>query len=189
MKKHQENSEDLIKEIIAIELEMFGNVKARERASCQEMPETFKTMRWMAHSVLSEDTLASYLDDLKQAAHAGRNLMTEKYARMEALIPPLKKDPEVLGILDEITRIEESWLVEFSRRYPDIVKGGGTGFGNYLRCELETYSDRTLKLYLRDLTDSLARGINHAEKSYENLFKRLGYESLDDVARKTKKQQ
>jgi hypothetical protein len=52
MKKQQENREDLIKEIIAIELEMFGNVKARERGSCQELPETFKTMRWMAHSEL-----------------------------------------------------------------------------------------------------------------------------------------
>ncbi len=188
MKKQHEKRDALIKEIIAIELEMFGNVKAREHASCQELPETFKTMRWMAHSVLSEDTLASYLDDLMQAVHAGRNLMTEKYARMEGLIPPLKSSPESKQILDEIVGIEEAWMKEFSHRYPKIVTGGAAGFGTYFRCELETYSDRTLELYLGDVTHARTRGINLAEQSYMNLFEKLGYESLDDVVRETKKQ-
>jgi hypothetical protein len=185
MEKQQENRENLIREIIAIELEMFQNVKAKEHAFCQELPDTFRTMRWMAHSVLSDDTLASYLDDLKQAAHAGRNLMTEKYARMEDLIPPLKNDPEIIAILDEITEVEKNWMQEFSQHYPGIVKGDGAGFAAYLRCELETYSDRTLKFYLSNVTDARARGINLAEKSYVNLFKKLGYESLDDVVKET----
>ncbi len=188
MMEQQDKKEDLIGKIIAIELEMFQNVKSRGHAACQELPKTFRMMRWMAHSVLGEDTLASYLDDLEKAREAGRNLMTEKYARMEGLIPSLKQDPEVLGILEKITRIEESWLEEFSRRYPEIVKGGGTGFGNYLRCELETYSDRTLHLYLRDVIEARQEGINHAEKSYENLFRKLGYESLDEVGRQDREQ-
>lgn len=188
MEKQQEDREDLIREIIAIELEMFGNVKARERAFCQELPDTFRTMRWMAHSVLSGDTLASYLDDLQQAAYAGRNLMTEKYARMENLIPPLKNDPEIVAVLDEITETEQNWMKEFSQHYPGILQGDGSGFAGYFRCELETYSDRTLKLYLSDVTDARDRGINLAEQSYVNLFKRLGYESLDDVVKETSKQ-
>ena len=188
MIKQHEKRDDLIKEIIALELEMFGNVKAREHASCQELPETFKTMRWMAHSVLSEDTLASYLEDLMQAVRAGRNLMTEKYARMESLIPPLKSRPESIEIIDEIAGIEEAWMKEFSHKYPEIVRGEASGFGTYFRCELETYSDRTLELYLGDVTHARTRGINLAEQSYANLFGKLGYESLDDVVRKTKKQ-
>jgi hypothetical protein len=185
----QNEREHLIGKIIAVELEMFQNVKSRGYAACQELPKTFRMMRWMAHSVLSDETLASYLDDLEQAGDAGRNLMTEKYARMESLIPPLKQDPEIVGIIDEIVRIEESWMREFSQEYPEIVKSGAAGFGDYLRGELETYSDRTLRLYLRDAETARQEGSNHARKSYENLFKKLGYESLDDVARQARDQE
>lgn len=189
MEKQQESREDLIREIIAVELEMFQNVKAREHAFCQELPETFKTMRWMAHSVLSEDTLLSYLDDLRQAVQEGRNLMTEKYARMEELIPPLKDNPEIVAILDEITGIEKEWMHEFSQKYPGIVKENGTGFAGYFRCELETYSDRTLRFYLRDVSSAKSRGVNFAEQSYSNLFTKLGYNSLDDVVKGAARQE
>ncbi|MFY9398109.1 MAG: DUF4125 family protein [Desulfomonilia bacterium] len=88
MEKTPDARQDLIQLIIELELAMFRKVNARGNAPCQEMPETFRAMRWMAHSVLSEGTLSSYLDDLKTAAEAGRNLMTEKYARMDNFIPP-----------------------------------------------------------------------------------------------------
>lgn len=185
MNKQNEIRDILIEEILKIELEMFQNVRSRGYASCQEQPKAFRMMRWMGHSVLSDETLASYLDDLKQAQENGRNLMTEKYARMEGLIPALKEDPRIAGIIDEIAEVETSWMLEFSEKYPGISRGG-EGFYMYLKSELETYSDRTLELYNRDLFDAKEQGINLAEKSYTNLFLRLGYESLDDVVRKTK---
>lgn len=185
MNETHDECKDLIDRIIAIELDMFQRVNSRGNAPCQEMPGTFRTMRWMAHSVLSRDTLASYLDDLEQARKAGRNLMTEKYARMEGLIPPLKNDPEVIALLDEITEIEENWIVEFSKAYPKIITGDGSAFAAYLRCELETYSDRTLELYHRDVLEARRQGISLARKSYENLFKGLGYSSFEDVEKNT----
>jgi hypothetical protein len=111
--------------------------------------------------------------------------MTEKYARMEGLIPPLKNDPEVIALLDEITEIEENWIVEFSKAYPKIITGDGSAFAAYLRCELETYSDRTLELYHRDVLEARRQGISLARKSYENLFKDLGYSSFEDVEKNT----
>lgn len=186
--EQQDRRDDLIEKIVTIELKMFQNVRSRGYAACQDLPETFRIMRWMAHSVLSEDTLASYLEDLEQAVRDGRNLMTEKYARMEGLIPPIKEDPEIVGILDEIVRTEESWMQEFSRRYPGIVKSCSTGFADYLRAELETYSDRTLRLYLLNVRKTVQEGGSHALKSYENLFGKLGYASLDDVCRRARLQ-
>ena len=181
MSEQQDHRGDLIKKIIEIELEMFQTVKSKGPAPCQERTETFRAMRWMAHSVLSEDTLESYLDDVTQAKHAGRNLMTEKYGRMEGIIPPLKDNPVVNAMIDEITRVEESWMQEFSGKYPRIVTNNGAGFSSYFRCELETYSDRTLELYHRDVLRARDQGANFAEISYTNLFKRLGYASLDEV--------
>lgn len=185
MSEQQDNRGDLIQKIIEIELEMFRTVKSKGPAPCQERTETFRVMRWMAHSVLSEDTLASYLEDVTQARHAGRNLMTEKYGRMEGIIPPLKNDPRIIGLMDDITRIEESWMHEFALKYPKIVTIKGAGFSSYFRCELETYSDLTLELYHRDVLRAQEQGINFAEVSYGNLFRRLGYASLDDVAGET----
>ena len=186
MEKTFDTRQDLIQLIIELELVMFRKVRACGNAPCQEMPETFRAMRWMAHSVLSERTLSSYLDDLKTAAEAGRNLMTEKYARMDNLIPPLKDDPEIISVLDEITAVEKRWMDEFAARYPRIVTGDGSAFSNYLRCELETYSEETLRLYLNDVREALGQGRNLAQESYTNLFKSLGYASLDEVGRESR---
>jgi len=186
MNKQNELRDILIEKILKIELEMFQNVRSRGYASCQEQPEAFRMMRWMGHSVLSDETLGSYLDDLKQARKVSRNLMTEKYARMEGIIPAIKEDPRITEIIDEIAEVEKNWMLEFSEKYPGISRGGGEGFSLYLKSELETYSDRTLEFYHRDVMAAKEQGDNLAEKSYTNLFLRLGYESLDDVVRQTK---
>ena len=59
--------------------------------------------------------------------------------------------------------------------------------GTYLRSELETYSDRTLELYLRDLTSALDEGINLTAERYTYLFKQLGYNSINDMEHERKK--
>lgn len=51
-------------------------------ASCQMRPDTFKIMRKSQAATWSDELLASYLEDLKAATREGRNIMTEKYARM-----------------------------------------------------------------------------------------------------------
>lgn len=81
---------------------MFQKVRTIEPALCQDLPETFEIMREMNHSVLSLESLKSYLNDLNVALSKKRNLLTEKYARMNNTIPPLNNNP----LIKEIVSIE-----------------------------------------------------------------------------------
>ena len=169
---------DIIDSIINIELEMFLDVKTREEdgnAQCQQEPDTFKIMRWMSHSVLSEGTLKSYLEDLIAAKIADRNLMTEKYALMENLIP----HPEENQIIAKIAEIELDWMNELRPKYPNLLQENSSTFKNYLICEYETYSDETIDCLMKDINSAIDKKLNLTELRYKNLFKRLGYKSLE----------
>lgn len=172
---------DLLDQVIAVETDMFGRVRAAEPSLCQERPETFKTMRAMTHSAVSDETLAAYLQDLEQAQAEGVNLLTLKYARMEGKIGPLKENPEI----EQIVGIEEGWMMELAEKYPNTIKGG-PGFGVYLASELETYSDGTLALYLRDVTEAQKQGRNLAEERYNWLFDRIGMGSIEQAEEKAR---
>jgi len=164
--------ENLILRIIEIEWDMFANVRNRGgKASCQEDPETFKIIRTSNFMSWSDATLDSYLKDLEEAGKAGKNLMTEKYALMEGLIPRL--NPEVLPIIDKIVEIECGWLSEFAEKSPHIrlarpiYSSQDTPFvvssETYARGELATYSRRTLELYYKDLLEMQSQKINRLE--------------------------
>lgn len=177
---------DIIDSIISIELEMFLDVKTRQEdgsAQCQEEPDTFKIMRWMSHSVLSAETLKSYLEDLISAKIADRNLMTEKYALMENLIPHPKDNP----IITKIAVIELNWMNELRPKYPNLLHENSSTFKNYLICEYETYSDETIDCLMADINTAIDKKLNLTELRYKNLFKRLGYKSLEDLDQGCKK--
>ncbi len=172
---------ELLIRVIELELDMFERVRTAEPARCQEKPESFKSMRAMTHSVLSDETLQSYLDDLLQANMDGKNLLTLKYARMDDKIPPLKNNT----IIGDIVKIEDRWMQELALRYPRVVKGD-TGFRVYISSELETYSDKTLELYFRDVSEAEKQGRNLAEERYNWLFERIGYGSLAEASAKAR---
>ena len=173
------DKEALIGRIVEIELAMFSRVKAVEPAACQQMPETFRTMRRMSHSALSTDTLESYLQDLQSAVTQGRNLITEKYARMDNLIPPINRNP----LIKSIVALESFWLRDLHERFPLAVRCDGR-FEVYALGELETYSDQTLELYFRDVESAVEAGRNLVEERYEYLHKGLGFASLDEVEKR-----
>ena len=133
----------------------------------------------MAHFGLSVETLASYLLDLEGATAQSRNLFTEKYARIDNAIPPLKDNP----LIGQTVGIQDRWMEALSERYPHTF-GGRPGFSNYLSCELETYSDETLALYYQDMTKADGEGRNLAEEQYTWLFQRIGYDSIDEIEQK-----
>ena len=170
---------ELLDNIIEFEFDMFERVRTSEPSLCKERPETFRAMRGMTHSVLSTKTLQSYLEDLQKAKAEGRNLLTEKYARMDNRIPPLKLNP----IIDDIVEIESRWIEELSRKYPHTFKHR-PGFKIYLYGDLETYSDETLKLYYGDVSRAEKEGRNLTEERYMKLTKKLGYGSIDELERK-----
>ena len=122
--------DELMSEIIKLEWDMFSHVSNGESpASCQMRPDTFKIMRKSQAATWSDELLASYLEDLKAATREGRNIMTEKYARMmESTLP--RRMPEAGGIasapstaktlqkIEEIVAISVGWKAELFDRYP-----------------------------------------------------------------------
>ena len=185
--------DDLTKEIIDKELEMFLNVRTQGKATCQEDPDSFRMARRSLLVPWSEETLESYLNDLKEAEKEGRNFMTEKYARMGNLIPKLKENP----LIDKIVEIQYAWQKEMFEKYPNIMCQARplsssedtpdiTSFETYLKGELETYSDRTLTLLYNDVKDKWEAGESWAEDGYRDVVEQLGYDSLEDAEMTTK---
>lgn len=172
----QSSREALISTIIDRELGMFLAVRNRDGASlCQERPESFRIMREITHGVLSEAFLASYLCDLEQAGGNGRNLMTEKYALMEGLIPLLSDAPSIR----EIVRAESEWRKEVATQFPRSVQPDGhESFCRYLGSELQTYSATTLAAYVECVEAAHREHRNLVRERYELLMRKLGYESL-----------
>lgn len=178
--------ENLIRQILGLELDMFLSVPTDRQYSCQQDPEGFRLHRGVQFSIWSVDTLESYLEDLRQAKAKGRNLMTVKYARMEKLIPQENFNP----LIQEIVDLHVRWQKEMVEKYPRLMAGGrklsasadstlDTSFETYLRGELETYSDNTLRLLHRDLLEYDREGVNGAEMVYELLTKKVGYKSIE----------
>lgn len=198
-----ENKEELLNEVVEIEWQMFQNVpNIGGKAVCQEDPATFKVMRISQGMSWSEDTLESYLNDLKKAEKDGRNLLTEKYARMmrttspseyaqiEHILPPL--NAEVFELVDKIVEIVLQWQEELAERFPFVLRRGrpirasqDTSFipslETYLRGELETYSKRTLKLYHENLLNQRSNNINGAQIILNYTVQQYGYSSLEEA--------
>lgn len=178
---------ELVKEILQIELEMFKQVRTAAPSPCQESTDNFLLVRGAGFANWSEQTLTSYLQDLQEAGQEGRNLMTEKYARMDNLIPCLNDNP----LIDHIMAIEIEWENEVRANYPHVVgrpsrEGAETEaemapFKNYLRSELETYSDATLLNYYNDLLAAVGNGENLAESTFTVIFRRRGFASLGEA--------
>jgi len=194
------NKEDLIASIVKAEWEMFQAVpNAGGPAGCQQDHETFEIMRSSQAVSWSDAALESYLDDLVAAQRSGRNLLTEKYARMmestspaeyraiEPLLPPL--DAATLQLIDAIVEIVLGWETDLSARFPHVIQRGRpiratedrpgvTSVETYLRGELATYSSRTLTLYLENVRAQTKEGVNGSELTLSHTMKRYGFESL-----------
>lgn len=167
----------LLEKIIKMEEEMFVNVnKGMSKVECQGQLKTFHAMRNMSFGVLSNDTLQSYYEDLRFAVQDERNLVMEKYARMDDLIPPISDNP----LIDKIVELETAWMEELHQRYPHAVNMSPK-FANYEHSELETYSDTTLSYYYEDVNEAKQRGINLVEERYKLLYKGMGFKNLAEV--------
>ena len=184
--------ESLINRILKRELDMFLAVPTLQKAFCQEDPEMFKVFRGSQFITWSRETLESYMQDLKSAKKKNVNLMTQKYARMENLIDKIKENP----VINKIVDIEIEWQKEMFEKFPCLMgvartlrssedTPSATSFETYLRGELETYSNTTLTLLLKDVKKYFEQNENMMMKIHLHMVKQLGYDSLDD-AEKTK---
>ncbi len=176
-----ENKESLVNQILEIEVRMFLRVPTADEPSCRAHMEDMELHRRGQFATWSEKTCASYLEDLRRADAAGENLMTVKYARMDDLIPPRSRNPRINDIATRFVEWQEAFIGEF----PNIMRAGRDmgDFTNYLKSELETYSDATLELLWADVEACRESGINMSAEIYRYLARQSGYESLEAMER------
>lgn len=157
-------------QVVSHEWAQFQRVNGEDgRAVCQDDWCTFRQMRLAQFLTWPLPLLRSWAGDLADADSRGRNLITEKYARMMASTEPERYQRELAPSLPELTSariaqqeevvaIQVVWAEEFIARYPHLGEGmrvlrtsqdtlTDTSFETYLRGELGTYSGRTSALY------------------------------------------
>ncbi len=195
----------IMNEILPIEWAMFSSVNnAGGKAACQTDQETFRVMRTSQYAVWNEGLLTSYLEDLKAAQQQGRNLMTEKYARMmqttfpdeyvriAAALPPL--DPGSAGQIEEIVAAHVRWKTELDDKYPHLSgrgrpirtrddRPGLPSVETYTRAELQTYSPKTVALYHALILKHIENGENEAEANLLNQVRQYGFSDLETAER------
>ena len=195
---------DLVEEVIRREWDQFQRTENEGgRASCQGNWPMFHQMRASQFMTWPEDLLRSYLDDLDEANRVGRNLVTEKYARMMASTAPdeyrERIEPFIPRLSDErvarqerVIAVQVTWARDFRGRYPKLGAAmrvlttaedtpEDTSFETYLRGELGTYSDRTMALYEAMVEDLQAAGRNLTEQTVANTVRQGGFADLTEA--------
>ena len=195
---------DLAEEVIRREWDQFQRTENEGgRASCQGNWPMFHQMRASQFMTWPEDLLRSYLDDLDEANRVGRNLVTEKYARMMASTAPdeyrERIEPFIPRLSDErvarqerVIAVQVAWARDFRGRYPKLGAAmrvlttaedtpEDTSFETYLRGELGTYSDRTMALYEAMVEDLQAAGRNLTEQPVANTVRLGGFADLEEA--------
>jgi len=192
-----------IDQLVKAEWDMFQLVQnTGGRASCQEDFTTFEIMRSCQFKSWSDTARKSYSDDLENATQEGRNLITEKYARMmestspkeyrkiKRRLPPVH--PDAYELIEKILKILLACEEDFIKKYPNVTKKGrllyssedtplATSKETYFKGELATYSLKTLRLYYAHISDLESRGENISEVVMTETVKRYGYASLQDA--------
>lgn len=193
----------MIDEIIKLEWEQFDKVQNEGgRAECQDDFNTFSIMRKSQFMIFERSFLESYRNDLLDANRNGRNLITEKYARMMASTAPyeyekLEKylpviDDEQKDNIEKIVALQVGMMEEFAKEYPNMAGNArsihssednlyNTSYETYLRGELLSYSPMTVKLYLAFVNKCVLEKRNIAKEIMTNTALLYGYKSLEDA--------
>ena len=197
------NRSEIAEDILNREWNLFQQVQnVGGRASCQEDERTFRIMRAAQFEAWNEAMLASYRQDLIQAEEAGRNPLSEKYGYMmrsthpqeyeqiQDLLPPVS--PEKERLVEDILAIEISQTAKFRAMYPNLGRRGRplttaedhdavTSVETYTRGELQTYSERTLELYLNHLRKLEQNKVLFPLIVMKATVRANGYFSLDEA--------
>jgi Protein of unknown function (DUF4125) len=192
---------EVLQEIVEIEWDMFHSVQSLDGpAACQQDRRTFETMRSSQILSWTQEIAESYLEDLRHARATGRNLMTEKYARMMEYTSPCEfrrvapslpaLDPSAPPLIERLSRLAVGFMEGLAEKYPHVAAQGRPirsagdsrytpSFETYNRGELATYSPRTLQLLEEHYLGLAAEGKNPAEIVLEITVAGYGYTSLE----------
>lgn len=195
-------TQNLAEEITKLEWQQFQLTQNEGgRANCQEDWQTFHIMRMSQFLTWPLDLQESYKKDLERADSNGRNLITEKYARMmESTAPEIFErtiKPYIKPILEprksdqeHIILTQVKWADDFRNRYTHlglamrVLKTSedteeNTSFETYLRGELSTYSAETFAKYKAFIEDLTAKNLNLTQMIITNTVRMYGYDSLE----------
>lgn len=195
---------DRVENILKIEFEMMQNTQnIGGRASCQDDWETFYIMRGSQYASWRDDMLEFWEKFVEECRAEGRNMVTEKYAKMmrfthpeyykQNLEPFLPETPsESFPLIDEIVKAMIEWELDFAEKYPKISgagrpitadqdKYGFTSLETYARGELETYPLELLKMYADYVRELLAEEKSLAMINQGIMVKMYGYETIEDA--------
>ncbi|MDO5044915.1 MAG: DUF4125 family protein [Coriobacteriia bacterium] len=193
--------QELIKDILDVEWAMFTAVNnVGGPAECQSQDETFKIMRSAQFYTWSLNTLELYHRDVLEARAQGRNLMTEKYARMMSVTHPdeyaeiagaLPGVPaESLDLVETIAAQFELWDKAVEKEFPrlrgrgrakneDSQVGSTPTANTYMIGELLTYSYKTLESLFKDMEYALTYKKNMVREQLEATVMQYGYKDLE----------
>lgn len=182
----------MIEKIIKLEWDAFDQTdNIGGRADCQDEWKTFYIMRRSQYLTWTDELLESYMSDLEEANLQGRNLIAEKYGRMMESTNPeeyekikgviLSHSVERKKITEEIVAIQVTWMEEFAKENPSLAQNmrvihtaedtpDTTSYETYLRGEMGTYSDKTLRLYGYFIVTLYKEGKNLAALTIANTF-------------------
>lgn len=206
LKAQNPRTENLAEEITKLEWDQFQLTQNEGgRANCQGNWPTFRIMRMSQFLAWPLDLQESYKQDLERANSDGRNLITEKYARMmESTAPEIFErtiKPYIKPILEprksaqeQIILTQVEWAADFHNRYPHlglamrVLKTSedtaeNTSFETYLRGELSTYSDATFAKYQRFVNNLRTENLNLTQMIIANTVRMYGYDSLEAAER------
>ncbi len=197
-----ESNEDLIKKIVRLEYKMFREIHTdKQGEKCQERENTFILERKSYFKTWSNPTLLSYLNGLEDAIIEGRNLLREKYLKMDRSLNKDAKEahlkrgyersktqcdiegpPDSSNALDEehkiliqkIVQIESKWQNELRERYPNIFK---TKRMRNEGLNFEKYLKSELETYPPLTIEYYFQDVSNAEKEGRNLALE-GYEYM-----------
>lgn len=191
--------EEIIKEILDIEWELFTNLNNNGgRASCQDNKQEFYITRSSQWESLSKEIVESYLNDLYRAEDMGRNLLFEKYVymmeythndeyqKLKMYLP--KEDVMKNKIISMIENKVMKWEEELSKKYPkffsktrkldEINSNSIAPVRVYLIGEHKSYS-YTTNLYYYDYISKLE--YNLVEEIFTKIVKKKGFSDLDEA--------
>lgn len=199
------SKESLLKRIVKLELKMFREIHTDlQGEKCKERENAFILERKCVFLPLSNETLQSYLYCLEDAIVEGRNLLKEKYLKMDESLKAKDKEEKQINLkvgyergktqcdlegppdnqssLDEehqiliqkIMEIETKWQNELREKYPNIFKD------NKARSKglnFEKYLKCELETYSPLTIEYYYRDVSNAEKVGRNLSLE-GYEYM-----------
>ena len=193
-----------IQKIIDIEWEMFQQVdNIGGRADCQDDFETFYIMRRSQYDNWTAEMVDAYSDFAARSQEEGRNLVSEKYARMMAytdlhyfnkhLRDKLPAVPaKNFRLINKIVERLICWEEEMARRYPKLAgtarpirssedKYGFTSMETYARGELETYPQELLSLYAEYVNKLQEAGLSLSQKNLNTMVAMYGYKNIEEA--------